>query len=350
MTRSATEVIVDDSTSGQTTSTGTWQTENTDPGYYSAGYHRKAAGTGAATFTWTPPVTGSQSYLVYLRWVADTDHATNAPITVYHAGGSNQFTANMQASGGEWNPVGTFTFTAGQNHRIELSDAANGVVVADAVKLVPASQADNVAYIHADHLDTPRVIMNQANQQLWRWDSDPFGSAVANVNPSGLGAFAFNQRFPGQYWDQETNLHYNYLRDYEPAVGRYIQSDPVGVRGGINTYAYVRGNPLLYTDPYGLWPFGAPGRSQVEKNAPSELQRLVPELTKQEAEQLSKDAIEEIGWGDVTNFPSPIPSRPPRTWDDLTGAQKEFIRDFLNRLPDRNRDAIQKVKKHCEPK
>jgi RHS repeat-associated protein len=88
---------------------------------------------------------------------------------------------------------------------------------------------------------------------VWRWDNnDPFGANVPDENPSGVGAFTFNLRFPGQYFDKETNTHYNYYRDYDPNTGRYVESDPIGLEGGLNTYTYVLGNPPTFVDPLGL--------------------------------------------------------------------------------------------------
>jgi RHS repeat-associated protein len=103
-------------------------------------------------------------------------------------------------------------------------------------------------------LNTPRLITNAANQTVWKLDNnDPFGANMPNENPVGLGVFTFNLRFPGQYFDRETGLHYNRFRTYDPASGRYIESDPLGLAAGFNTYAYVSGNPLSRTDPLGLF-------------------------------------------------------------------------------------------------
>jgi RHS repeat-associated protein len=125
-------------------------------------------------------------------------------------------------------------------------------------------------FIHADHIDTPRVVVDRSNSVRWRWLAEPFGATAAETNPSGLGAFAFNLRFPGQYLDQESGLHYNYFRDYDASVGRYVQSDPVGLAGGINTYAYVEGDPLSGIDPQGLMGRGIPNYSGPSTSALSQ--------------------------------------------------------------------------------
>lgn len=105
-------------------------------------------------------------------------------------------------------------------------------------------------YLHADHLDTPRLATNQAGEEIWRWASDAFGEGDAISAPNS-GLQAINLRFPGQYYDSESGLHYNYFRDYDPETGRYVQSDPIGLNGGLNTYGYVEGNPVNYIDPTG---------------------------------------------------------------------------------------------------
>ncbi|HVP35146.1 MAG TPA: RHS repeat-associated core domain-containing protein, partial [Steroidobacteraceae bacterium] len=111
----------------------------------------------------------------------------------------------------------------------------------------------NIYYVHTDHLNSPKKIAQPTTGTLaWRWDTDPFGTAAPNQNPGGLGTFAYNLRFPGQYYQAETGLNQNVNRDYDPLIGKYDQSDPAGLSAGVNTYSYVLANPLWYSDPYGL--------------------------------------------------------------------------------------------------
>jgi len=100
---------------------------------------------------------------------------------------------------------------------------------------------------------------------VWRWDQgEPFGVNAANEDPDGNSvAFDLPLRLPGQYFDKETGIHYNYFRDYDAGLGRYVESDPIGLRGGLNTYTYVDLRPLDQADLSGLkgsklarsWPF-----------------------------------------------------------------------------------------------
>ena len=106
-----------------------------------------------------------------------------------------------------------------------------------------------------DHLGTPRKILDsQSGQVRWSWDAkEPFGNEGPDETPTpGLEAFRFDLRFPGQRYDSETGLFHNGFRDYHPGLGRYIQSDPLGLQAGWNTYAYVGSAPMAYTDPLGL--------------------------------------------------------------------------------------------------
>lgn len=108
-----------------------------------------------------------------------------------------------------------------------------------------------VNYIVADQLNTPRAIANSAGTTIWQWayQSNPFGEK----QPTSTTGYVFNPRFPGQYFDVESGTSYNVYRTYQSATGRYLQSDPTRLNGGISTYAYVTSNPLNSVDPMGLW-------------------------------------------------------------------------------------------------
>ena len=111
-----------------------------------------------------------------------------------------------------------------------------------------------IYYILSDHLNTPRKLTNATGTVLWSWNSDAFGTTPANQDVDGDGTdFEFNLRFPGQYFDKESGIHYNYFRDYEAGTGRYLESDPIGLSGNINTYAYVSSNSNKFIDIYGLY-------------------------------------------------------------------------------------------------
>lgn len=113
-------------------------------------------------------------------------------------------------------------------------------------------------YLQPDHLGTPRTVIEVArNVPVWTWDlkGEAFGNTIPDQNPDGdAHTFVFDMRFPGQRYDAVSGLNYNYFRDYEADTGRYIESDPIGLSGGIATYGYVLNNPLLWIDEKGLLP------------------------------------------------------------------------------------------------
>ncbi|GLQ98663.1 RHS repeat-associated core domain-containing protein [Dyella mobilis] len=119
---------------------------------------------------------------------------------------------------------------------------------------VPVANIDNpgsaatLAYVISDQLNTPRVVTNSVGSVVWQWPYQ--GNPWGELTPTSSN-YTYNLQFPGQYSDQESILSNNYFRDYDSSSGRYIQSDPLGLAGGNNTYAYVANNPLSATDPRG---------------------------------------------------------------------------------------------------
>ena len=129
-------------------------------------------------------------------------------------------------------------------------DAATGNVLAEYIWLdgTPLAfvQSGQTYHVHVDHLGTPKALTDSADNIAWEATHSPFGKAsITSQGPT------FNLRFPGQYYDAETGLHYNWRRYYDPETGRYITSDPIGLAGGINTYAYALSNPIGNADPTG---------------------------------------------------------------------------------------------------
>jgi RHS repeat-associated protein len=108
-------------------------------------------------------------------------------------------------------------------------------------------EGSSVYFYYDDHLGTPQKMTDGTGAVVWSADYKPFGEATVTVS-----TITNNLRFPGQYFDAETGLLYNYFRDYNPVIGRYIEADPIGLQGGINLYAYVRNNPSRGKDPFGL--------------------------------------------------------------------------------------------------
>lgn len=141
-------------------------------------------------------------------------------------------------------------FVYGEAGHLLGSYDGTGVALDETVWLgnlpVTTMQSSGLYAISPDHLGAPHQIINAAQQVVWFWDHDPFG------NGTPTGSLTYNLRFPGQFYDGTTGLYYNYFRDYDPKTGRYIESDPIGLAGGINTYAYVGGNPLSHFDLSGL--------------------------------------------------------------------------------------------------
>lgn len=114
--------------------------------------------------------------------------------------------------------------------------------------LISSTAQATTYYFHNDHLGTPQVLTDENQQVVWQGAYDPFGHATEVVSEVEQ-----NLRFPGQYLDRETGLHYNWHRTYNPQTGRYTQSDPIGLGGGVDTYGYAYQNPVRYTDPTGQW-------------------------------------------------------------------------------------------------
>jgi RHS repeat-associated protein len=231
--------------------------------------------------------TAASATQINLSWTASTD---NVAVTGYlvercQGAGCSNFAQIATPASTTFSDT-NLTAATNYSYRVRATDAAANLSAYSNVASAstPAAGQAQMYFIHADHLNTTRLVQDQAGNTVWRWDQgEPFGNSVPNGDPNNTGvAFDFPLRFPGQYFDRETNLNYNYFRDcYDPVLGRYCESDPIGTvlfgdmalhilgspgpaYSGLTSllystyprynhlYAYVNGDPISLRDPSGL--------------------------------------------------------------------------------------------------
>ena len=205
----------------------------------------------APTVSITSPAAGASfsapANITLTASAADSDGSIQK-VEFFHGGSNLIATLTAAPYSFTWTgvPQGTYTLTA------VATDNLNATTTSAPVN-VTVNRVAALHFVHADHLSTPREIYNGQQQLVWRWSNqEPFGDSPPDGNPSGLGAFTFPLRFEGTYADAENGILQNWRRDLDTSRGQYLQSDPIGLRAGLNTYLHLQANPLAYTDPEGL--------------------------------------------------------------------------------------------------
>jgi RHS repeat-associated protein len=154
-----------------------------------------------------------------------------------------------------------------QGRRIAEYNEATGALIREYVWLgwepVAVIEGGVVSYIRTDHIGRPVFATNSTTGvKTWTASYDPFGG-VRTVTGAPIAA-----RFPGQWFQAESGLHQNWMRDYDPTTGRYLQADPLGLVDGASVYGYARQSPGRYTDPRGLYTLGDAENSLIRRGGP----------------------------------------------------------------------------------
>lgn len=214
--------------------------------------NNKVSSVGANSYTYDAMgnVTGdaARTYIWNAAGLLKEAKVSGSTVGTYTYGGNNQRTKKV--TGGN-----TTHYVYGLDGKLYGEYDNTGALIREYVWLngEPLAQIDVgspevLTYLHTDHLATPRYGTNAGGSTVWTWDSGAFGKEA----PTGTATV--NLRFPGQYYDSESTLHYNWNRYYNPETGRFISSDPLGIGGGLATYNYVEASPVMYADPEGLEP------------------------------------------------------------------------------------------------
>ena len=255
--------LIVDSEQDRTFKSGAWQLENKAAGFLGANYLVQSVARAAPApdpasnqrMVWPVSVLESGEYAVHVVWTSHPDRTPRARYSITHAAGTTHIDLDQRHEGGAWQMLGRFSFRRGQRYEVSVTALAPGNLVADAIKVawadvqLPAPATPTAYYFHNDLLGTPEMLSDETQSVVWSADIAPFGETVETATQLRQPL-----RLQGQYQDPETGLHYNYFREYDPSLGRYIESDPAGLQGGANSYAYVLPNPLRGVDPMGLSP------------------------------------------------------------------------------------------------
>jgi RHS repeat-associated protein len=185
-------------------------------------------------------------------------------------------------------PLAVIDSPADSPRRLALAEQGIEQVLSDIRRAVQSwfNEHAGIAWLHTNHLGAPEAATNAQGQLIWRASYAPFGAATvlpplptgerAGVRGEPAPAFTLHLRLPGQVWDEETGLHYNRQRYYDPELGQYLTPDPLGTPDGPNPYAYVAFNPLVFIDPDGLilFAFDGTGNDESDPNTISNVVRF----------------------------------------------------------------------------
>jgi RHS repeat-associated protein len=136
-----------------------------------------------------------------------------------------------------------------EGRRIAEYNQATGALIREYVWLgwdpVAVIEGGVVSFVRADHIGRPVFATNASGVKVWTATYNPFGGVYVSTGSLPTA------RFPGQWFQSESGLHQNWMRDYDPTTGRYLQADPLGLVDGASVYGYVGGNPIKFFDPRG---------------------------------------------------------------------------------------------------